>query len=377
MEKFLLYPLLILIAVAGAFAQQSNAALLYLRADVSLRQSFDLPRDGWNKLESELEKPLDSSVEEMLTKSQNALREFAHARDSKSCDWQISAQDGPLAATEHRGAVREVAALALLRARVRFQRGERMSALNDALGAYKSARDLSTDGSIASVLISYIVERESRSVLADHLSSLDEKERTELESQLTVLPKGSKMQEAIKAEKLERNDLVQILKGATSHDDLIKRLVAGVPALNGSSEVARAVIDGCGGLPSGVDACLERQIAFYKKWIALFGTNPSTFESGFKQDFLIEARTNPLLDRFTPDLSRLRWAAARNDVQTELLRAAIALRARGVSALSSHPDPLTGQPFHCKKIGKGYTLESAPLDDDKPITLFVQATQVP
>ena len=78
----------------------------YLRADASLRQSYSLPPDAAAKLQKALESPLNAEDEKLVAAADDALVEFHHGATTNRCDWAMSAEDGPLANTAHRGAIK-------------------------------------------------------------------------------------------------------------------------------------------------------------------------------------------------------------------------------------------------------------------------------
>ena len=64
------------LAVRAFFAQEQggqNAAVKYLRADASLRQSFPLPTDAAAKLQKALESPLNDDDETVVAAAAEAL----------------------------------------------------------------------------------------------------------------------------------------------------------------------------------------------------------------------------------------------------------------------------------------------------------------
>src|SRR6267142_5313547 len=134
----------------------------------------------------------------------------------------MSIEDGPLANTAHRGAVKELVAVAGLRARLRFRDGDTDGAVSDALAAMAAARHLSGDGSLASVLFAYGLEDAVTRVLAQNLYRLSAGELDLLACGLDALPSGLSLAIAIKSEKVDRNDLfLRLADGATSRDDLV------------------------------------------------------------------------------------------------------------------------------------------------------------
>src|ERR1700676_2139161 len=134
---------------AGNQQDAENAAVKYLRADASLRQSYALASDAAAKLEKALESPLDGEDEKLVAAAEDALVEFRHGAAIARCDWVMSDEDGALANTAHRGAITELVAVSGLRARLRFRDGDTPGAMGDALAAMVAARHLSVDGSLA------------------------------------------------------------------------------------------------------------------------------------------------------------------------------------------------------------------------------------
>jgi len=359
---------------ASAQPKDRNAAIQYLRADVALHQAYPLPPQPWVKLEQALEEPLNAEDEKLVTAASEALTEFQHGAKSKLCDWQINADDGPFANTSHRGAVRELVAVSALRARMRLRDGDHNGAVTDLLAAYSAARHLSLDGSIASVLISYKLEREVTAVLQNVIVMLSPAELETLESGLAALPQGSTMQNAIAAEKVKRNDLVGIIGNAHTHDELVSHM-SEIPYLAKDRAKAQEVVDGCGGSLAGVMSCIDKQSAFYEKWTANFGLPPETFQQQYDPDYAKASIGNPILERFTPMLSRFRWAEAYNNTRRALLRAAIAVQQGGTKELSRYPDPSNDQPFSYIQSPNGFALESSLKENEKPISLSVVSTQ--
>src|SRR5215468_320626 len=105
-------------------AADDNAAVKYLRASVALRQAYALEPDAATSLEKALQSPLDKNDEKLVVAAREALTELQHASEMTTCDWELSVSDGPNASTSHRGAIRELVAIAGIRARLRFRDGQ-------------------------------------------------------------------------------------------------------------------------------------------------------------------------------------------------------------------------------------------------------------
>lgn len=364
-SKFIVTFVIALLNVCEAYGQTlgkegkgQNAAVKYLRADASLRQSYSLRTDAWVSLEDALNRPLTADDEKLVSFADDALAEFEHGTNIERCDWEVSLQDGPFANTAHRGAVRELVAVAQLRARIRFRERQNRGAIEDVLSGYTAARHLSLDGSIASVLFGYRVEAEVSGVLEKNLNSLQPFELAELESGLLRLPRSSSMRGAIESEKLSRNDLLAVVQGATSRDDLIRRMLRGIPFLKGDEKKAAEVVDGCGGSVPGVIDCIEKQSAFYRKWASRFSLSPEQFQEQYETDFAQASLGNPVIALFTPSFSRFRWAEAYNATRRALIQAAVAVKSRGTGELTKNPDPYDGSLFSYSPLPTGFKLAS-------------------
>jgi hypothetical protein len=355
----------------GAERDGENAAVKYLRADVALRQSYPLAPDAASKLEKALELPLDGEDEKLVAAADEALVEFHHGATLKTCDWTLSFQDGPFADTSHRGAIKELVAVSGLRVRLRFRDGDMQGAMNDALAAMAAARHLSVDGTLASVLFAYKLENAISGILARNLDQFSSTQLNELAIRLDSLPSGSSLGSALEAEKVRRNDLLPIAQGARTRDELIERLLNGIPSLQSNKSLAAEIVDGCGGSVNGFVTCVNQQQSFYTSWAPRFGFSPEQFETEYQGDIAKLSKANPVIRVLTPALPRFRWAEAYCQTRRALLQAAIAVRLNGPTALNRHLDPYDGNPFSYISVDEGFRLESQLKDHGVPLFLTI------
>lgn len=351
---------------------EENAAVKYLRADVALREAYPLEPDAASKLEKAVDSPLDQSDENLTAAASDALKEFHNASALGTCHWELSVSDGPEANTSHRGAIRELVAVAAIRARLRFRDGHTREGLDDWLAAQDAARQLASDGTITSVLISYKLERELFNVLTPELGKFPRIDLDFLADKAERLPPGVTMQSAITREKLDRGDLADVAAAAKTKDDAINSLTAGVPILGGDKKKALEIVDGCGGTAEGLRSCIRKQSEFYARWNSHWMEGPAQFEAEYNAEFSTASQSNPILAKFTPSLSRLRWAEAYSQTRMTLLKAAIAVEKDGPAALASFPDPSTGEPFTYARDGTGFRLQSILKENDTPLSITVR-----
>lgn len=350
-----------------------NAAVKYLRADIALRESYAFPLDPSTALQKAIDSPLDENSEKLVAAAEGALTEFEHGSELKRCDWELSVQDAVLASTSHREAVRDLVLVSGLRARIRFRHNHPEDAVKDSLAAITAARQLSTDGSIASVLISYRLEDEISQILAHNLTRLSRSQCRQLASHLSSAPRGSDMASALRAEDIDRHPLLTLVRGATSREDLVNHLLDGAPALNGDRKRAQELVDGCGGSVQGFDNCMRQQRDFCKFWLARFSLPPDQFEKEYNRRFQDAAHPNPLIVHYTVVLPRIRWAQAYNYTRRRLLQAAIAIQLEGPAALARFTE--RGDVFLFVPEQHGFRLESELKDDQGPIFLSTEPNE--
>jgi hypothetical protein len=371
---FAFYPSLWLAAQTppgGNHQSAEDAAVKYLRADASLRQSYALPADAVPKLQKSLESPLDGDDEKLVAAADEALVEFHHGAASNRCDWVMSAEDGPLANTAHRGAIKELVAVAEIRSRLRFRDGDMPGAIDDAVAAMAAARHLSVDGSLASVLFAYKLENSVTGILARNLLRLSSTQLRELESAINGLPSGSDLRAAFESEKLSRDDILASVQGAKTRDDLIAGLLRNIPILGSNRELAAQIVDGCGGSVKAFTACVDQQQSFYVSWAPRFALPPEEFDKAYKVEFDKLSKANPVVWQFTPNLARFRWTEAHEQTRRALLQTAIAVRLDGPQALNQHFDPYDQKPFVYTVLDEGFRLDSRLTDGGIPISLSI------
>jgi len=324
------------------------------------------------KLQKALESPLDVEDEKLVAAADEALVEFHHGATIERCDWVMSAEDGPRANTAHRGAMKELVAVAEIRARLRFRDGNVPGAIEDALAAVAAARHLSVDGSLASVLFAYKLENSVTGVLAQNLLRLSPAQLQELAKGLNTLPSGSNIRTAFESEKLGRNDILASVQGAKTRGELIEQLLLNLPFLQSNRGLAEQIVDGCGGSVKGFVTCVDQQQTFYLSWAPRFALPPEQFERAYNVEFDELSKANPVIGQFAPALPRFRWAEAYEQTRRALFRAAIAIRLDGPKALNLNLDPYDQKPFTYAAVNGGFRLESRLTDTAIPISLSIE-----
>jgi hypothetical protein len=167
------------------------------------------------------------------------------------------------------------------------------------------------------------------------------------------------------------NELLNLVEGAKSRDELIAMLLNKVPVLESNKTLAAEIVDGCGGSVAGFVACANQQHSFYEAWVSRFSLPPEEFETAYKAEVEEVSKTNSIIRQFTPALPRFRWAEAYKQTRRALLQTAIAVRLDGPSALNRHPDPYDGKPFSYVPVDGGFRLESRLREDGASLSFSV------
>jgi hypothetical protein len=359
--------------------QGSNAALKYWQAFSALPKFTDAEQ---TKIHEYLTSPLDDHAREMVTQAEYALKMLHQGVVLGSCDWGVSPEEGIYVRFPQAPASRLLAALACLRARIRFEEGKSKQAVDDLVAAMTLSRHVSLTGTNLMLLVGFAIENLAIETLAHDLPKLDAGLIEDLMRRLNALPEGMNTAMSTNTEeKFFLDWFIRKVNGAQDKETLVKALdfinnePEGKP--RGSMNKARAFIDECGGTPEGVLRCAEDTRLSYKRTVRMLSQPLDQFEMQFQSE---EAKNsaNPVYKYFFPAVVNVRRAQARMDTRRALLRAAFAVKHAGRDALKNHPDPVVGGPFEYVPIPDGFELRSQlKARDNKPVTLTVGRQRTP
>lgn len=144
---------------------------------------------------------LTEELKPIVERYRVSLHELHRARAVVPCDWQLDYDAGPSLLLPHLQKARNLARVALLRARMRFSDGDRQGATSDILAVFKLARDCGTSPVLISYLVDVAIEKQATEVLAAHLPLLQKDELDAVEKALGALPESSDMAAAMAFEK--------------------------------------------------------------------------------------------------------------------------------------------------------------------------------
>jgi hypothetical protein len=351
----------------------ANAALRYWQAFATLPRFTDA--EGQKINAEALTMPLDGHAREIVTKAEYSLDVLQRGATLPRCDWGIDYEKGIYTRLPHVPAARVLAALACLRARIRFESAQDDQALDDVIAAMALSRHVSQGGDMIVVLTGYAAERGPIDTLALYLPKLKAQAILKLTKRLTELPAGGRPATAMQTETGSfLNDFVRSLKDAKDKESLVTLLGLTSGSEGGASklrEQGTALLAACGGDASGVVKFTEELRPSYGAVEKMLDLPLDQFEREF--DIVVKKQAaNPLFKAMFPPLINVRRAQARAEVRRGLLMAALAIGRDGQGALEQHPDPVMGGVFEYLPFKGGFELRSKlKQSDGSPVLLTV------
>jgi hypothetical protein len=360
-------------ASADAPDPASNAALKYWQAFSALPKFTDAEQA---KIHEYLTSPLDDHARGIVTRAEYALTMLHQGAAHRRCDWGVSPEEGIYVRFPQAPASRVLAALACLRARIRFEDGQGAQAVDDIVAALTLGRHMSLTGTNIMLLVGFAIEHLAIETLAHDLPRLDAGLIRGLSTRLDALPTGMNTAMAMETEETFFLDwIIRKAKGAKDKETLVTALdfinnePEGKP--HGPVNKARAFVEECGGTPEGLLRLAEETRASYKRTVKMLSRPLDQFEKEFESEEAKQS-ANPVYKIFFPAVVNVRRAQARIEARRALLMTALAVQLDGRDALKDHPDPIVGGPFEYVPIPDGFELRSKfKPRENKSITLTV------
>ncbi len=179
-----------------------NAALSYWQAFALLPQIDDEVRKKLS-LAAAGSSPVDDDLRALVRPSEAALKCLHRGAGIESCVWGIDYQSGPNAYLPHLSKARELARVALLRARIRFETGQNEAGVEDVLATVQLARHVGQEGVVVliNMLVGFAIESQAGDTAAFALSRLDQEERDEFQRRLLQIKPTFDLTKALQGEK--------------------------------------------------------------------------------------------------------------------------------------------------------------------------------
>lgn len=331
-----------------------NAALAYWQAFAMLPETTD-PQGEALDAAIDGKGPITAELATVLEESQGALRELHRGAKRSRCVWGTAFEEGPNALLSHLGRARELAKLAILRARSHFDQGHADQAINDVKAVMTLARHVGSEGLLISILVQYSIERPVIEMTARYLPGLDAAAVRDLERMLGDLPASVTMADAVRLEKQAMlewfisqlsepggMDAVFAIVGNEDNSNVKELRNYSQPELLQAAIALRPIYDKLSLLMELAPADLEKK------------AEAAAVEPQFK------GPVKYLAGLLLPAVIAARTSEAAHDTRLALLKAAIAVVTQGESALKSPSlkDPFGDGPFGYRKVTGGFELQS-------------------
>lgn len=343
-------------------APGTNAALRYW---IALSQLPTLDPAQQKVVDDWQTTPLNADAHKVIESADAALRYLRRGAAAPACDWGLPLDEGFSLLLPHLGKGRQLARIALLRARDRFARGDAAGAADDVADALTLGRHLGFgEGIVIANLVRYNVEQAAVDVAAPHLAGLPPDVLDRLAGRLDRLPAGPTARDSVRIERDfgQRYLIAQVRAKAASGDwQAFLAAVLDGPAEGGvpPAEDARSIVKASGGTAEGVVAQLEKLDSFYEAVGPLLELPPDQFRARYA-DLTAAVKDNPFANKLLPNFARVYDTTARYRARLAMFRAAVAVARGGPDKARDVPDPFAaaGEPFAYRAVPGGFELTS-------------------
>jgi len=337
---------------AAAETVSGNAALVYWQAFDGLP---DLMADKYKKgIATPLDQPLDDEIVQLFEDRRHVLMLLHRGTRRTHCDWGIEvAEDGPEAILPHLALARDLARLAVLRARHRFHEGRQTEGVSDVLGTMTLGRYAGRDRTLVGILIDNAIQHMAQDVVAAYLPRLSKSALDKLATGFARLPAQNSFAQCMVSEGVFAPWLIQRIK-ATKTDAEVLAVCRSL--VGDEDEKAEQFIEKSGGR----DGIIRYTTALKPLYDTLPGlvNRPYDQDSTPFQTLVRDAMENPVGELLFPALDKAWHAHRRYQCRNAMLRAAVDIAQRGKTALVQHHDPTDGNNFEYAEFDGGFELRS-------------------
>ncbi|MEQ1860494.1 MAG: hypothetical protein ABMA13_11215 [Chthoniobacteraceae bacterium] len=341
-----------------------NASPLYWQAFAAMPKLDDAEK---RLLDAKSPTPGDAE-RALVAKADAALKLFAEASRADFCEWNLDLAKGPSLALPHLGPLRDIAKLALLKARL----GDARAASDQHAQVLLMARHVAATPLLISRLVGISIETMAIESAAAMLPQWDEKTPDFLVYVVQYVEPAPSIAECVAAEgknmsawlSVELDAEVKKSGAALDVRAWLGQLLA--PIDQNSDEVLKQL----GTLPkdeAGVRKLIEdyrTQMTELARIIGLPREEMKKEAAAFEQTAKTDAQRNVFIALLAPAVLKARESELKGEARLALLRAALDVQAKGESALPA--DRAT-----YRKTEHGFELTSKEQFDGKPVVLTV------
>ncbi|HEY5911425.1 MAG TPA: hypothetical protein VJA21_12565 [Verrucomicrobiae bacterium] len=310
------------------------------------------------------------------------------AKSTVPCDWGIDLSAGPATLLPQLARDKAVVQTARLRVMWDLQQGKAEEARDDWLAAFSLARNISSDGTVISMLVQLATEAIEYNTLAENFGKFPPEVLKQLLDGIDAAPAGGTVAGAISKEKTVFLDWtlgkIQELRKQNPGDDAkvmegIRQLVTHGEESENLTDLWSQISRAAGGTSEGVIELLKGREAAYAELAPLLALPYAESKQRIGQvTSELEKSPNPFAKTSIPSFLRARAREFRIQVSRAMVRAAIEYTLHGQAGLEKVTDPCGQGPFGFERFvfegkDRGFLLRSAYEDNGKPeVLIFVE-----
>ncbi|EEF57164.1 hypothetical protein [Pedosphaera parvula] len=319
------------------------------------------------------------------------MRAAAHAK--VPCDWGLDLTEGPDLLLGHLVQVKVAANVGRLRAMWELQNGKQDEALDDLLATYTLARNVSTDGTLISVLVQFASENIVLDAVAENFYQFTPETLKQLEEGIEAAPpRGTVAQAMNKGERTLGTWFVRVVQDAQKQhpgDEAgamasIRVTMQNLFSSEGGGAQVDRILKAAGGTSDGLLKLVADVSPMYDRAAAIMALPPTEYAAqigAYTND--VHNSTNPLISELFPALSNSRPKEFASLVKTAMVHAAVEYKLHGDAGFKSVMDPMGKGPFTMERfvfegVDRGFQVKSSYAGQGWPVRMiFVEKAGTP
>jgi len=363
------------LSAAEQFRTDINPALLYHQGLLLVPQLSD--KDHKHLFETEWRtKALDERATSLVTSYRNVLKMLRRAAASQvPCDWGIDMSDGPATLLPALARFKSVAHVACLRARMHLAAGNQEAAREELLATFAMARNISTDGTMISVLVQIAIENIVSSFIAENFYQFPRETLQQFAVRLNSGPPRGSIAQSMASEKSTFYDwlLARITEAEAESAGNERRLHTRVRELwknnfaesdENADRMVNEWINATDGSAAGLINYVRQLDGLYYELTQITGLPLQEYQgryAAFEEN--VRTNSNVLARNYFPGIGKAMAREFAIQAKLAMFQAALVYKLQGPDAFHAIADPFGNGPFTLRRfvldgVDRGFELES-------------------
>jgi len=266
--------------------------------------------------------PLDDATKKLIDDGKTALYYLHLGASAPACNWGLKLDEGPGLLLPYLAKARDLARLACLRARLRFESGDNAGAVEDIADVLTLARHVGSDDIMIIMLVQQGIEQTAMDAAWPYLKRLDATTLRHLQDRLQLLGPGASLKRCIEVWERYSGPRWLMARVQKSVDDpaWIEKVFG--PTAVPQPEVEAAIRAG-GNTPQAVIEQLQKVDAFFPELAAAVDLPPQDAPKRL-DEIIARMRQNPLGNLIASNIGTLYQKSAGAAAQIEAFKSDVA-----------------------------------------------------